>query len=113
MANCSVITCLAISTLVNELLDEAQLQANTAILKEELFSPAILLQQASSGMEVLSGKKGLKFSTMCDPNLPQELIGDERRLRQIMINLIGNAIKFTREGSVSIKLLSPTTEHWA
>jgi len=102
-----------LTNMVNELLDEAQLSANTATLQEGPFSPTILLQQASSGMEVLAGKKGLKFTTGIDENLPQELIGDERRLRQIMINLVGNAIKFTQEGSVSIRLSHATNEYWS
>jgi len=102
-----------LSGMVNELLDEAQLTASTAALQKTPFSPVILLRNASSGMEVLAGKKGLKFEALADDNLPDELIGDERRLRQIMINLMGNAIKFTREGSVSIRLFRPTDEHWA
>jgi len=101
-----------LSNMVNELLDEAQLQANTAILREEAFSPAKLLQQAASGMEVLAGKKGLQFNASMDDNVPRELMGDARRLRQIMINLMGNAIKFTREGSVNIRLIRPTDEYW-
>jgi PAS domain S-box-containing protein len=99
--------------MVNELLDEAQLSAHTAVLQQNPFSPAKLLQQASSGMEMLAGRKGLQLNASMEGNIPQELIGDERRLRQIMINLIGNAIKFTRAGSVDIRLLKPTDEHWA
>jgi len=102
-----------LTSMVNELLDEAQLSANSAMLQLSLLSPATLLQQASSGMEVLAGKKGLQFHTLVDANVPHELIGDERRLRQIMINLMGNSIKFTREGSVSVHVSSPTEEHWA
>jgi signal transduction histidine kinase len=64
-------------------------------------------------MEVLAAKKGLQFRTFLGDSLPPEIMGDERRLRQIMINLMGNAIKFTREGSVNVRLLRPTVEHWA
>ncbi|HEU0291375.1 MAG TPA: histidine kinase N-terminal 7TM domain-containing protein [Anaerolineales bacterium] len=102
-----------LTNMVNELLDEAQLSANTARLQEKPFSPVALLGQACSGMEVLAAKKGLQLKATVEDGIPQELVGDERRLRQIMINLLGNAIKFTREGGVSIRLLRPTSEHWA
>lgn len=102
-----------LTNMVNELLDEAQIRANTAILQEKTFSPSEFLQQATSGMEVLANKKGLSFTTAIDSNLPKELYGDDRRLRQIVVNLIGNAIKFTRVGSVRIELLRPSPEHWA
>jgi PAS domain S-box-containing protein len=102
-----------LTNMVNELLDEAQLSANTATLQDKPFSPGTLLLQASSGMEVLAAKKGLQFNTSVDGNVPAEIVGDERRLRQIMINLMGNAIKFTRQGSVNVHLLRPTAEHWA
>jgi PAS domain S-box-containing protein len=102
-----------LTNMVNELLDEAQLSANTAILQESSFSPTTLLQQAASGLEVLASKKGLQFIIVIDENLPKELIGDERRLRQIMINLMGNAIKFTHEGSVRVQLSCATDEYWS
>ena len=102
-----------LTNMVNELLDEAQLSANTATLQEKLLSPAVLLQQASSGMEVLAAKKGLQFQTFLGESVPSEIMGDERRLRQILINLMGNAIKFTRAGWVNVRLLRPTSEHWA
>ncbi len=102
-----------LTNMVNELLDEAQIRANTTILQETFFSPATLLQQSTSGMEVLVNKKGLQLITALDPNLPRELRGDEHRLRQIVINLIGNAIKFTKAGSVSVNFLRPSAEYWA
>jgi len=101
-----------LTNMVNELLDEAQIRANTTILQETSFSPAALLQQSTSGTEILARKKGLQLITALDPNLPHELRGDERRLRQIIINLIGNAIKFTKEGSVHVNFLRPSDEHW-
>jgi PAS domain S-box-containing protein len=102
-----------LTNMVNELLDEAQLSANTATLQEKPFSPSALLLTASAGVEMLAAKKGLQFKISVDGDMPMEIVGDERRLRQIMINLMGNAIKFTREGSVSVHLLRPTSEHWA
>jgi PAS domain S-box-containing protein len=101
-----------LTSMVNELLDSAQIQANSATLQESVFSPATLLQQAASGTEILAQKKGLKFTTSIDENLPEELYGDNRRLRQILTNLIGNAIKFTKEGEVRVSLGSPDSEHW-
>jgi PAS domain S-box-containing protein len=102
-----------LTTMVNELLDEAQIQANTTILKEKTYSPAILLEQATSGFEIMAEKKGLGFATSIDPNLPESLYGDEHRIRQILINLIGNAIKFTQEGEVRVRLEYHAPEHWA
>ncbi|HXD08413.1 MAG TPA: PAS domain S-box protein, partial [Anaerolineales bacterium] len=101
-----------LTNMVNELLDEAQIQASTTILQETPFSTSALMQQSTSGMEILAHKKGIQLNTSLDPNLPPELVGDERRLRQIIINLIGNALKFTREGTVSVRFLRPTSEHW-
>jgi len=101
-----------LTEMVNELLDEAQVQANTTVLQKKIFSPETLLQQAASGMEVVARKKGLRFETSLDPHLPHELYGDAHRLRQILINLIGNAIKFTQKGEVSVRLDYLDREHW-
>jgi PAS domain S-box-containing protein len=101
-----------LTNMVNELLDEAQVRANSTVLQESVFSPANLLKQSTSGTEVLANKKGLQLITTLDPNLPHELRGDERRLRQIIINLVGNAIKFTKEGSVSVQFLNTEDGHW-
>jgi PAS domain S-box-containing protein len=101
-----------LATMVNELLDESQLRSNTAILQESVFSLAKLVQQATSGLDILAQKKGLEFSSFIDPNLPQEICGDERRIRQIIINLVGNAIKFTKAGRVSLNITCPNENTW-
>jgi len=101
-----------LTAMVNELLDEAQIQANSTILKEKIYSPATLLQQATAGLDVVAEKKGLSFATYIDPNLPESLYGDERRIRQILINLIGNAIKFTQKGEVRVRLECHAPDHW-
>jgi PAS domain S-box-containing protein len=101
-----------LSGMVNELLDEAQMSSNTATLLMRKFSPFELLQQAASGMDIVAEKRGLQFSTKIDPSMPHELYGDDRRIRQIITNLIGNAIKFTREGSVHVHVSHPDPDHW-
>jgi signal transduction histidine kinase len=101
-----------LTLMVNELLDEAQIQANTATLQESCFTSVELFQQVIPGLEIMAKRKGLQFTTSIDPKLPQELYGDERRLRQILVNLIGNAIKFTKEGRVHASLQCPDSAHW-
>ncbi|MFT3895452.1 MAG: ATP-binding protein [Anaerolineales bacterium] len=102
-----------LTAMVNELLDEAQIRANSTILQEKPFSPIQLVEQASAGLGILAQNKGLKFTTSVESGLPAELFGDERRLRQIIINLAGNAIKFTKDGEVCVKLLYPAEDAWA
>lgn len=101
-----------LATMVNELLDEAQLRSSTATLQESTVPISKLIQQATSGMDILAQKKGLEFFLFIDPNLPQQICGDERRIRQIIINLIGNAIKFTKAGSVSLNITCPDKNTW-
>jgi len=101
-----------LTNMVNELLDEAQLRSSTATLIEKNFSPFKLIQSAISGLDILAQKKGLSFSVQVEPNLPEVLYGDDRRIRQIIINLIGNAIKFTKEGSVRLHVSRPDENHW-
>jgi PAS domain S-box-containing protein len=101
-----------LTEMVNELLDEAQMQANTLILHERKFSPSALLKGSTSGMEVLAQKKGLQLSSSIDEMMPDELYGDDHRLRQIIINLVGNAIKFTKTGAVKIHFQCLDQNYW-
>ncbi len=101
-----------LANMVSELLDEAQLRSSTTTLLENVFSPSKVIQQAASGMDILAQKKGLEFSSYVDPNLPPAVFGDERRIRQIVINLIGNSIKFTKEGSVHLNVTRPNENTW-
>jgi PAS domain S-box-containing protein len=99
--------------LVNELLDQIQLDARAVKLNIEPFAPQELLRKVEAQMAILAHNKGLAFITSLAPDLPATLSGDETRLRQILINLIGNAIKFTRTGTIRIRLYCRDAEHWA
>jgi signal transduction histidine kinase len=99
--------------IVNELLDAAQIEARKLTLHIEPCSPHALLQQVEPQLALLAHKKGLRFSLETTPDLPTSIQGDERRLKQIVINLVGNAIKFTQAGEVRLKLFCPDAYHWA
>ena len=102
-----------LNRMVGELLDEAQIEAKTMSLRQERFSPGEILQKVALTMSVLAQNKGLAFSSDLAEDLPAALYGDSQRLQQIMINLLGNAIKFTKTGEVCIKLTRPDKQFWA
>ncbi len=102
-----------LTDLVNELLDEAQLEARAVKLQNTPFAPTELLHKITTTMSVLMLDKGLAFHTTVAPDLPPRLMGDEMRLRQMLVNLIGNAIKFTTAGSVQVRFYCPDRKHWA
>jgi hypothetical protein len=99
--------------LVNELLDQAQLEAGRLKLNNSTFTPSDIIEDMHSKMTVLAQAKGITLSTQIGADVPATLRGDEARVKQILINLVSNAIKFTKEGSVQICLHCPDTNHWA
>jgi PAS domain S-box-containing protein len=99
--------------IVNELLDAAQIEARKLILQMEECDPRQIVQQVEGNMSILAERKGLQLTSELADNLPAAVLGDERRLKQILINLVGNAIKFTKTGGVHIKLYAPDASHWA
>jgi len=102
-----------LTSIVNDLLDESQIESKSISLHNEYFNPVDLLEKIKTTMSTLADKKGLTFCTEIDPELPSELYGDVNRLQQILINLEGNAIKFTKAGEVRISLKRPTPVHWS
>jgi PAS domain S-box-containing protein len=102
-----------LSKMVNDLLDQAQVESKKMSLHRHAFSPAALLNKIQTSMGILAGNKGLTLNTSLDPELPEMLYEDDRRLQQILINLTGNAIKFTQTGQVEIKIYPATPAHWA
>jgi len=98
--------------LINQVLDIAKIEAG----KLEVEQIEVDLKQLINDTAAISGErarsKGLNFTVTLAPTLPVFVMGDPTRIRQVLINLIGNAIKFTDEGSVSLSLApSPTPEH--
>lgn len=99
--------------LVNNLLDQAQIESGKLSLEIMPCSPSRLLQELEAAVGILAEKKQLKFKTYVATDLPAVVQGDERRLNQILINLVGNAFKFTEEGGVRVAATLVDDAHWA
>jgi signal transduction histidine kinase len=90
--------------LVNDLLDQARIEAGQISLQMNPFSPNDLAGEFHSTMNVLAQAKGLTLTTEVDPAMQATIYGDEKRLHQIMVNIANNAIKFTDEGFVKLRI---------
>jgi signal transduction histidine kinase/DNA-binding response OmpR family regulator len=88
--------------LLNDLLDLSKLQADKLELVETNYSPAEIVNEVHLLLEPASSAKNLRFLAFNDPGLPPLVYGDPVRLRQILFNLVSNAIKFTDHGTVTI-----------
>ncbi|MEM7191961.1 MAG: ATP-binding protein, partial [Pseudomonadota bacterium] len=91
-------------SLIDEVLDFSKVEAGKLELSSTRFD---LYETAQGVVELLSPRarnKGLEIAWFIEPDLPQALIGDELRIRQVLMNLLGNAIKFTEQGGVSLTI---------
>ncbi|MGE0084108.1 MAG: ATP-binding protein [Desulfococcaceae bacterium] len=90
--------------IINDILDFSKIEAGKLELEESVFDLQTLMENLSAMFKIMAEKKHLDFSCFVEPDVPVKLIGDPERLRQILINLIGNAIKFTEKGQVKIEV---------
>jgi PAS domain S-box-containing protein len=98
--------------LINELLDFSKLEAGRMVLVEAPFNPRETIKRIHGQLQPLADRKMLRFEQTFDAALPERLLGDEKRLEQIIVNLVINAIRFTDSGHVTIKLLAGA-EDWS
>jgi PAS domain S-box-containing protein len=89
-------------TLINDVLDLAKIDAGRMVLNMELVDPFLLFKDIEYLFSLKAKEKGLEFSIQTDVSLPIGIEIDEVRFRQVLINLIGNAIKFTDKGHVYV-----------
>lgn len=90
--------------LVNDALDLARIESGKLELADEAFDLRALVEDASALMAPLARKRGLGFELEIAQDAPRGLRGDPHRVRQILLNLLGNAIKFTERGKVSLRV---------
>jgi signal transduction histidine kinase/CheY-like chemotaxis protein len=95
----------ALASLIDEILDLAKVEAGRLELAAEPFDLTTLVEGAAELLAPRAQGKGLEIATSLAPDLPRALIGDAARIRQVILNLAGNAIKFTAAGGVGVRAL--------
>ena len=89
---------------VNEMLDLSRIEAGHLAIEEEAFDLAAPVAEVLDLLAPAVAEKGIRLSASIDPLLPARVIGDARRLRQVLLNLADNAVKFTAVGGVGIRV---------
>jgi signal transduction histidine kinase/CheY-like chemotaxis protein len=98
-------------SIINEILDYSKLEAGKTILDSVAFHLPGLVKDVLQGFAFPAHQKGLELAVDIAPNVPADLTGDPLRLSQVLINLVGNAIKFTEQGEVLVDIsLQAVTE---
>ncbi|HEY4082128.1 MAG TPA: ATP-binding protein [Burkholderiaceae bacterium] len=94
----------ALMVIINDLLDVAKIESGRTIIEEQSFSLQDTLREALHPLMVQAHDKGLKLNARIHPGVPERALGDALRLRQVLINLVGNALKFTEVGEVRVEV---------
>ncbi|MEO5822654.1 MAG: ATP-binding protein [Vicinamibacteraceae bacterium] len=89
-------------TIINDVLDFSKIEAGKLTLERTILNPRLVVEDTLRLLGVAARNKRLILTGMVAPDVPAHLSGDPGRLRQILVNLIGNAIKFTERGTVSV-----------
>ncbi len=89
---------------INDILDYSKLEAGAVAIDPQAFDPQAMARGAVSIVEGACQAKGLAVRVRIDPSLPTYLLGDEARLRQVVLNFLSNAMKFTSDGGITLSL---------
>ncbi|MBF0344518.1 MAG: response regulator [Nitrospirae bacterium] len=92
----------ALLTILNSILDFSKLEAGKLDVESVVFDPYHLVENIIDTLSVQAHKKGIELFCRIKPNMPTKLIGDPARLNQVIINIVGNALKFTEDGEVVV-----------
>ncbi len=91
-------------TLTNDILDFSKLDAGKLEFEAAPYDPYTLVQGVTEILSPRAVEKSIEIASYVDPSTPRRLVGDEARVRQILLNLAGNAVKFTKSGGVAVEL---------
>ncbi|MGD9418913.1 MAG: ATP-binding protein [Verrucomicrobiota bacterium JB025] len=90
--------------IINDVLDYSRIESGSVRIEHVPFSPAALMENTMKIHRHTAAEKGLELTHTIDPSTPHTVIGDSTRLRQVLINIVSNAIKFTESGSVRTRV---------
>lgn len=91
-------------TIVNDILDFSKIEAGKMTMESIPFDPRETVEDVVQVLAPNAHRKGLEIASLIHPDVPQSVKGDPTRVRQILLNLLGNAIKFTEKGQVAVRL---------
>ena len=97
-------------TLINDILDFSRIEAERMQLELARFSPSELLEETVEMFADQAKRKGVELGTLIEAGVPPRVEGDPGRLRQVLLNLVGNALKFTQAGSVVVSADAETLD---
>ncbi|MCM8531664.1 MAG: ATP-binding protein [Lentisphaeraceae bacterium] len=98
-------------SLINDILDLSKIEAGKFELKFGSVNTVRLFESFPEQFDALVKKKGLEFELKISENIPSAILVDEMRLKQVLYNIIGNAIKFTKEGKITLEVFDFTADH--
>jgi len=90
--------------IINDILDFSKIRSGKFLLERSSFKVKQVIRKSIYPLQLRAEEKMVKMNVMFDPGIPEFLMGDALRLQQIIINLVGNAIKFTSTGSVDVRI---------
>ncbi|EGJ50355.1 response regulator [Desulfocurvibacter africanus] len=102
----------ALLLIINDILDLSKIEAGMITIEEQPFNPRAMLESLFATMSLAAEQKGLEFRSNVASALSSMALGDEGRLRQVLFNIIGNAIKFTEQGEIAVSIDVPRGEKW-
>ena len=98
--------------IINDILDFSKIEARKITLEEVEFEPREAVEEVAELLAAAAHEKGIELLAQVDPAVPRRVAGDVMRFRQVLTNLVGNAIKFTRAGEVSIQVVTARYDAW-
>lgn len=102
-----------LKTIIDDILDLGKIEAGELEIHQSEFEIEKVASTVTASVQSIVEEKELNFYVAVSPDLPEVVIGDEGRINQILMNLTSNAVKFTDEGSISIRIGPYSQEYWA
>jgi signal transduction histidine kinase len=98
--------------LIGDILDLSRIEAGELIVHDSPFEVNSLVESVCTSLDLPAQEKGLNFSCVVSPEMPRRILGDEKRITQVLLNLAENAIKFTSEGEVDVLIEPCESTSW-